>query len=508
MIAFLIMLVSARKRDRVTQQPYRDAIEFHNVQPQCTTKTALRSKQGTPLIPLDSQRVTVQVDALTGPSAGGAEPGDHGLKRIFKNTAWLLAGKGFGGILSLVYIAILTRTLGVIGWGQFALITGAASAVITIVSFQTWQVILRYGPNFLKAGGDRDAFTRLIGLCAVFDLFGALAGCAIILMIAGFAGPYFGWNADMTWSASAFAITMLLSLKSTPTGIMRAFNRFDLGTYAEAVIPLMRLTGVLAAWIWAPTIGYFLLAWAAAEVVHSVVYWIMAIQQVGADFRLSQAVRLRKAFNENAGIGGFLAITNVGSTLNGFANNSAVLVVGFFAGPAAAGLFRLASQISTAMTKISTLLSRAIFSEVNQVRVLHGDDALRALFKQTSRFLLIAGAIIIGAVILLGKPILLLMSGPEFLGAYPLLIILAAAACIDLAGAIYEPVLLSGDAARSTLPLNAFSVLGFVILLAILLPRYGVEGAAWSMLISAIIKLLLFGYAARRHLTEQVNSSS
>jgi O-antigen/teichoic acid export membrane protein len=440
-----------------------------------------------------------------------APQGTHGLQRIFKNTAWLLAGKGFGGLLSLVYIAILTRNLGLTGWGQFALITGAAAALINFISFQTWQVIVRFGPNYLKdadngegqGGYDRGGFVRLIGLCTLFDILGALAGCGLVVLSAAFVAPYFGWDADITWMASAFAITMLLSIKSTPTGILRALNRFDLGTYAEAVIPLMRLIGVVSAWIWAPSLGYFLLAWGAAEVVHSIVYWIMALRQTGAYFSISQAVRVRTAYRENNNIGGFLAVTNIGSTLDGFAKNSSVLLVGFFAGTAAAGLYRLASQISTAMTKISTLLSRAIFAEVNQVRTYHGDEALRGLFKQTTRFLMIAGIAVMGAVFVLGKPVLLLMSGPQFLAAYPLLVILAAAACIDLAGAIYEPVLLSGGAAHSTLWLNAINAAGFIVLISVLMPQYGVQGAAWAMLSSALLRLLLFGFAARRHIAAQ-----
>jgi O-antigen/teichoic acid export membrane protein len=433
--------------------------------------------------------------------------GNFGLINIFKNTAWLLAGKGFGGMLSLVYIAILTRTLGVAGWGQFALITGAASAIITFVSFQTWQVIVRYGVDHLNQNGDRDAFIRLIGLCTLFDILGALAGCAVVILFAALAAPYFGWDGDVVRSGGAFCIVMLLSIKSTPTGILRALNRFDLGTYAEAVIPFMRLIGVLAAWIWAPSLGYFLLAWAAAEVVHSIVYWIMALRQTGGDFNLAQSLRFRAAYLENPGIGGFLAITNIGSTLNSFAKSSAVLFVGFFAGPAAAGFFRLASQISTAMTKISTLLSRAIFAEVNQVRAIQGEDALRTMFKQTTRFLFIAGFIVIALVVILGKPILLFMSGPEFIGAYPLLIILAAAACVDLAGAIYEPALLSGKAAGSTLWLNLYAVIGFVILLSVLLPLYSVQGAAWAMLGAALLRLILFGFAAKRHILPQTKTA-
>jgi O-antigen/teichoic acid export membrane protein len=498
MIAFLIMLESARKRDRCCGRSYNANFEIHN------------EEHNRAMQLMTEKKLPDRTPASAGAAAGmgkignddaivGADANDHGLKRILKNTAWLLAGKGFGGALSLVYLAILTRTLGLAGWGQFAIITGTATALVTFISFQTWQVIVRYGATHLAPIGERAEFVRLIGLCAAFDFLGAVAGCLLIGVLATFLAPYFGWDAQLTLTATMFSMTMLMALKSTPTGILRVLNRFDLGTYAEAVIPLVRLIGVLAAWVFAPRLAYFLLAWAAAEVVHSIVYWTMALQQVGK-FSARNFFRFGTAMQENAGIGGFLLVTNAGSTLSGFAKNSAVLFVGFFAGAAAAGLFRLASQISTAMTKISTLLSRAIFAEVNQVRAQHGDDALRAVFKQTARFLFAASFILIGLVAVLGKPILLLMSGAPFLAAYPLLFILAAAACLDLAGAIYEPILLSGGAARSTLWLNAISAIAFIAVLALLLPPFGSSGAAWAVLIASFLRLVIFGAAAQRHL--------
>ena len=34
------------------------------------------------------------------------------LGRMLANTAWLLGGKGFGAVCSLIYLAILARSLG------------------------------------------------------------------------------------------------------------------------------------------------------------------------------------------------------------------------------------------------------------------------------------------------------------------------------------------------------------------------------------------------------------
>src|SRR3546814_16435424 len=54
------------------------------------------------------------------------EKGDSSIGRILENTAWLLGGKGVGALLSCVYLAIITRTLGHAGFGNFSLILNQA----------------------------------------------------------------------------------------------------------------------------------------------------------------------------------------------------------------------------------------------------------------------------------------------------------------------------------------------------------------------------------------------
>lgn len=425
-----------------------------------------------------------------------------GIRRIITNTGWLLGGKGFGGVLSLFYLAILTRTLGVTGFGQFALITGAAQAVALIVTFQTWQVVVRYGARYIKGADNRAKFGRLVGLCTLLDIAGALAGCALAFVAVRGLAPYFGWDQELADSALTFALVVLLSIKSTPTGILRVENRFDLAAFAEAIIPLVRLIGTLIVWLTNPTLINFLIVWALSELIHAIGYWLFAAWHSRDIMSPRNLFRAPHAMRENQGMGEFLIITNLGSTFAGLSQNMALLIVGYFVGPTAAGLYRLASQISIAMTKISVLLSRAIFAEVNLVRAQQGVEAIKTLFRKASRMLFITGGAVILIVVLLGKPAIYFLSGPEFLPAYPLLILLATAASIDLAGAIYEPTLLSGSGARTALKLQAIIAALFITMLLLGLQYYGAAGAAGAMVITAVIRLLLFGSAAKRHLAK------
>ncbi|MEO0442081.1 MAG: lipopolysaccharide biosynthesis protein, partial [Pseudomonadota bacterium] len=269
---------------------------------------------------------------------------------------------------------------------------------------------------------------------------------------------------------------------------------------AEAIIPIVRLIGTLIVWFTNPTLINFLIVWALSEVIHAIGYWLLAAWQSRDVMAPRNLLAAKQAARENGGIGEFLVITNLGSTLAGLSKHVSLLIVGYFVGPTAAGLYRLASQLSVAMTKISILLSRAIFAEVNLIRAHQGAEAMNVLFRKASRMLFITGGTVILIVLVVGKPALFYMSGPEFLPAYPLLVLLATAASIDLAGAIYEPTLLSGSGARAALYLQAFMAVLFITLLLVGLQYYGVTGAAGAMVIAAIVRLLLFGRAARRNL--------
>ena len=65
------------------------------------------------------------------------------MKNVFRNLGWLLGSRGINAVLSLVYLALATRTLGVAGFGQFAMILVFAQGIAGIASFNTWQAVVK-----------------------------------------------------------------------------------------------------------------------------------------------------------------------------------------------------------------------------------------------------------------------------------------------------------------------------------------------------------------------------
>lgn len=420
------------------------------------------------------------------------------IARIFANTAWLLGGKGFGALCGLAYLAILTRSLGLKGFGHFSLIFGTAQALIAIAGFQTWRVVVRYGAPHVHAE-DWGKFGRLGMLCGMIDAVGAVAGCLIAyVVIYGFA-DVLDLNPAYIDTAFAFSCAMVWALVSAPTGIVRALHRFDMAVYVEAVVPVGRLLAAVTIWWTGPSVGRFLLAWAAIDLLEAVCYWAMARRLCPQAVRLSNIGQWRKALEENPGVERFFLITYVGATLEAVVRYGPLLAVGGLVGTKAAGLYRLASQLTQAMSKLSTLLTRAVYAEISRVRVASAAAEFRKLAVQTSMIAGVAGAIVVGIALAAGRQLLAFVGGSDFEKGAVILVPLAIAASLDLASVAFEPVLHSTGRARFALVARLLAVLALGGALAVLI-GFGAEGAAWAVAVGGAVGYLAMGLMALRTL--------
>lgn len=429
-----------------------------------------------------------------GRERGAARSGT--LARVLENTVWLLAGKGVGAVLSLVYLGLATRTLGAERFGHFVLVLGTAQAIGAFVNFQSWQIVVRFGMAHLHAKR-YDAIGRLIGFSATLDLVGAVVGCAIATVAVSVLGPHFGWDEAVRHEALLFSFVLLLSIRSTAIGILRLNDRFGLGAVADAATPVSRCIGALVVLATGPSINGFLGAWAVAEVVSATVYWTFALH-VGKALGRIRVARIGAITAENPGVLRFAAITNAGSTLNAVGKQFAVLIVGFFVGPVAAGIYRLAFQLGQALARVSEMFSRAVFAELTRLNFGDRRADLKRLFRNTTRLVAGAAAIVVLILFVGGKTVLGVIAGPEYSAAYPLLLLLGGAAALDLGGVGFEPALLATDRAGTALCVRLITTLAMIALLFLLLPPLGVTGAAMATLGASAMGLVLFGITAWR----------
>src|SRR3546814_18569780 len=81
------------------------------------------------------------------------------------------------------------------------------------------------------------------------------------------------------------------------------------------------------------------------------------------------------------------------------------------------------------------------------------------------------------------------------------------AASIDLIGVSFEPLLMATNHARKSVTIKLINAALLLCLLSILLPRFGLEGAAAANVVVALAGFFLMGWAAHRHAPKEPDIS-
>lgn len=424
--------------------------------------------------------------------------------RLARNTVWIFTSRGFNSVVSVAYLAIAARALGPEKFGAFALILTYAQLLANLVQFQAWKGIVRYGALHMAAQRS-DRLERLLGFAATLDFGSAVVGAVISVAGVPLIAPLFGWSAQDQLTVAIFAAVLLLTTGSTPSGILRLFDRFDLSAYAEAIGPLTRLAGAVIVWVMGGGVVGFLVVWVAAAAAQGIAKWFAAVVISGARLTFGRNA-FQTAAAENDRIWRFMLQTNASNSVSLFWLQLGTLSVGAYAGAAEAGAFRLARRLAEGVARPIQPIALAVYPELAR---LVADDDHAQLRKVVTRITIISCALALGLVLVTGfagELILRIIAGKEFEFAYTFLFLLSIATAIDLAGFAFEPV--QNAHGRSWMILRSKLIAAGVygLLLLVLLPRIGAQGAAIAAIICALLIFVQLAVSTARMLRRNTSS--
>lgn len=399
------------------------------------------------------------------------------MKRLLQNIGWLLSGRAVNALLSLVYLALATRTLGIESFGYFALIVALGQTVTGLANFQTWQFVVRWGAN---GDGPGEATGFAIALDALSTVLGALLAAGLVYS----AQFWLPLPQDLLWVAFWFCIVSLVAMRSTPTGLLRLRFRFAEATFAEAVQPVVRAIGAVLAVIFMPTVLGFILAWAAAEIAVALALWAVAARKEQIDFSQVSLTRLPR---HHPDAWRFVLSTNAMGSLNVGGKQVMILLVGAIGGEAFAGGFRVASQLGQALVQLAQTVSKAIYPEL-----VHAKDDAVEIARRMANLSLIGGAIAVLVAVLFGRWGLEAIAGEEFRVVYWTMVILAVAGAIELVGASLESLLVAANRAGTAFLARAIPMGLAFALLPTAMGWQGLKGAGFAVLGSSALAVLAF----------------
>lgn len=430
------------------------------------------------------------------------------LRRTFKNAGMLLTGRATNGLLSLATLSLMAHSLGIEQFGIIVLVQTYVLVLIAFATFQSWQAVIRYGAICLERK-DVPAFQSLIKFTCILDVVGVLFGFALGYFLAPVVGPYVDWTPEVIRYAQLYSFLILFTMVATPMGIMRLCDRFDLLAWQTVLTPFLRLVGVAGcALVDAPFYAY-LAAWfvagAAGGTLLVFLGWREAIRQ---GFLKGMTWSLKGITKDHPGLWKFSIISTLHASVQMIPAQMSTFIVGWVAGPAPAGLFKVGRDVATALSKPAELLNQSIYPEFARL-------GSKGSWHDFARLILRGGAMGGGAAVFLlvvalafGTPFLTIFFGAEFAGAYWPLVLLIASAGLTICGFPMDPALFAMGRPGIALRIGTIVIIVLYLpMLVVMTDLYGAVGAAAATLGAALMTLVsMSAFTAaqlRRHAAEQ-----
>ena len=406
------------------------------------------------------------------------------MKQVFANMGWLLGGRGFNAVLSLLYLAIAARTLGTDGFGYFALIIALGQAVTGFSSFQTWQFIVRWGADPENPGVDIARAREATGFAVALDLLSFAGGTIAAAVLVLTAPLWLDVPTDLMWLTFWYCVISVATIRTTPTGMLRLHNEYGKATWAEAVQPIIRASGAGLAWWLMPNVTDFILAFAASEVGTALALWWVALRVQPVSLA---SISLKAIPQRHKGVWRFVVSTNLSSSLAVAGKQVMILLVGTFGGAYLAGGFRIANQLGVALIALAQTISKAILPELVQSR-----DSAVEMARRMANIAAIAGVTAVVTAILFGRPGIALIAGEQFTGFYWAMIILSIAGAVELVGASLESLLISAGKAHVAFLVRLFPTILALMMLESAIGWKGAQGAGFAVLGSSLLAVVGF----------------
>lgn len=412
----------------------------------------------------------------------GSSP-DRGtdVTNVAHRTIVVLAATAGGLGLNYIYGIFLARTLGAGPFGLYSLGITLFNVTVVLAVMGLDHATLRFIPAALAASGPGNARPVLKAVQGLGFLFSVVA-TALLLAGRGFLSRRVFGSAELSPVLTVFALALPATVCSTVSlSALQAFHdvrrrmfvRYLLEPVARFLLALILLS---AGWkLGGATTGFAVAAWLGVGVALTALFRMPGARaKIGVDPSIPWGQVASYCFPLLLGI-----------LVNVVATRSDILMMGRWKGPAMAGLY--VASLQTASIILLTLASIESIVTPNLSDAIAGGnrETFGNLYAMALRWSVLAGLPLLIVFLLFPREILLLF-GREFALASTCFSILAFARFLDVATGSANYVLLLSGKTGDVMGIDIGCGLLQLLLNGMLIPRFGIEGAAFALLLTTL----------------------
>lgn len=413
------------------------------------------------------------------------------IRRIGRNFGLLVSGNGVAALLALASLAVAARGLGSETFGLLMLVHAYAMVVAGLTRFNVYHAIIRYGAALMRPDTVRD-FQRLVVFGLAVEIVGIALGAVLGVAGLGWLGTRLGVPAAHQGLALGYCLIVIVSGATTPTGILRLLDRFDLVGMSRPLTPALRTLGCLLAWAAAAPLPVFAAIWALAGTAEALLLWTLAFRTLRrqgwlAAMRLELGGRLEPF----PGLIRMVLWTNLQASLGLISGRLVTLIVGAMLGPTAAGLYLVAHQAASVIARPLQMARRAVEPEFARLVASAERSTLTRLHR---RMILVTAGFAFPLLLLLaflGEDLLAFVVGEAFRAAHPVMVLLAFQTALLMLVLPSASLLVMLGRAGWLLAAQLASRMVQVAALPLLLPAVSLPGAGMAGVAAAVLELAL-----------------
>ncbi|MBT2134047.1 lipopolysaccharide biosynthesis protein [Croceibacterium sp. LX-88] len=388
----------------------------------------------------------------------------------------LLTGNFGVAITMLASTAVAARTLGAADFGALALILALGRVCERLVRFESWQPLIRFVAAEENAA-DPQRLSQLYAYGLLLDVCSAFLAAVMCVVTGWLAASHVGLTPDQGKLVAVYAAAIAINFRGMASAALRMSGKFRTIAYIQFVGGLTRLALALLVYLTGGSLLEFIAAWTFAQALDSLVFnWIglrtLAQNGIPSPFKASW----RKLSDKFPGFLGFAFSTNLSSALRTLTHEADTLLVGFFAGPAAAGLYFLSRRVAKIAQQGGDLIQTVAYPDMARMWTGKGIANLAQTVKWLQIILAVGATVAITLCWFAGEWALHLVFGPDFVDAFPMLLAQLLAVALVLHAAPSRSALLAMNRPTYVLAVAAAATVIFFATALAALPSLGAVG--------------------------------
>ncbi len=395
-------------------------------------------------------------------------------KKIAHNTLIQIAGKLISTVLGLFSLALITRYLGQTGFGEY-------TTIITFLTF--FAVIADLGLTLVtvqmisgKISNENKILNNLFSLRLVSALL--FIGLAPIVVM------FFPYSPLVKFGVLIAAISFIFpALNQILIGLFQKKLSMDRAALAEVVSRIVLIIGIVLTLRFNYGLMGVLITTIASSAASFLLHYIFARKFAVVKFAFD--LSLWKTIISRSWP---LAITIV---LNLIYLRADTLILSLFRGPDVVGLYGAAYKIIDVLTTLPFMFAGLILPILTTAWAENKHDYFKKVLQKSFDCMAMAAIPLMVGAQFLGKPIMQIVAGNDFILAGNILKILIFSVAAIFLGTMFSHAIIAINKQKKMIGFYIFTSITSLIAYLILIPRYSYFGAA-SVTIYSEVSIAIF----------------